>query len=341
MRRRVIDIESRRPQSSTDELMERLSNLVVGQSAAVGAVVPYVQMYLAGLSPDNRPAGVFLLLGPTGTGKTRTVAAIAEILHGNPQKLLRIDCGEFQLDHEAAKLTGAPPGYLGHRETQPLLTQARINGVASDYCSLSLILFDEIEKASPSLMRLLLGVTDRASLRLGDNNSVNFERTMIFLTSNLGAQKMMEELRGRMGFGAHVPVSPKDRDIELDKIAQNAARRHFSPEFINRMDGIVTYRPLEAAALTEILDQQLAAVQKLVNQRLAPGAFRLQVTDKAKRFLLKRGVSPEYGAREMKRVIHRHVLQPMATLVADNLVPPGAVLRIDAARDQERLTLTW
>ena len=127
----------------------------------------------AGLAPEGGPVGVFLLLGPTGTGKTRTVEALAEILHGSDKSILRVDCGEFQMEHEVAKLVGAPPGYLGHRETQPMLTQQKLAAVASEDCNLSLVLFDEIEKATPSMTRLLLAVLDKAALRLGDNTTVN------------------------------------------------------------------------------------------------------------------------------------------------------------------------
>ena len=125
-------------------------------------MVPYVEMYQAGLAPEGRPAGVFLLLGPTGTGKTRTVEALAEVLHGSQRNILRVDCGEFQMEHEVAKLIGAPPGYLGHRETQPMLTQQKLGAISSEGCGLSLVLFDEIEKAAPSMTRLLLGVLDKA-----------------------------------------------------------------------------------------------------------------------------------------------------------------------------------
>ena len=158
-----------------DGLAARLRELLVGQPEAIDIIVPYVQMYQAGLAPDGRPVGVVLLLGPTGTGKTRTVEALAEVLHGSSKNLLKIDCGEFQMEHEVAKLIGAPPGYLGHRETQPMLTQAKVNAVASEESEISLILFDEIEKAAPSMTRLLLGILDKATLRLGDNSSVNFE----------------------------------------------------------------------------------------------------------------------------------------------------------------------
>src|SRR5260370_34520396 len=153
----------------------------------------------------GRSVGVFLLLGPTGTGKTRTVEALAAVLHGSEKQLLRVDCGEFQMEHEVAKLIGAPPGYLGHRETPPLLTQQKLGAVTSEASNLALVLFDEIEKAAPSMTRLLLGVLDKAMLRLGDNTFVNFERTLIFLTSNLGAHQMRKEIRPDFCVEALVP----------------------------------------------------------------------------------------------------------------------------------------
>src|SRR5262245_19385526 len=150
-----------------EDLVDILSKKVVGQPAAMKYMVPYVYMYQAGLAPEGRPAGVFLLLGPTGTGKTRSVEAIAEVLHGSAKKMLKVDCGEFQLDHEVAKLIGSPPGYLGHRETVPMLTQTHLESITSENCDLALVLFDEIEKAAPSMTRLLLGILDKGTLRLG------------------------------------------------------------------------------------------------------------------------------------------------------------------------------
>src|SRR5437773_5790264 len=187
------------PQQAAD-LVELLPRKVVGQPSALQYIVPYIQMYQAGLNPADRPAGIFLLLGPTGTGKTRTAEALAEILHGTSKHLLKIDCAEYQSDHEVAKLIGAPPGYIGHRETKPLLTQERLLGVVSPQCDLALVLFDEIEKAAPSLTALLLGILDKASMREGDNTVVTFEKTLIFLTSNLGARDMLKEVRPDIGF---------------------------------------------------------------------------------------------------------------------------------------------
>ena len=198
----------RQAAAQADSLASILASKVVGQPGVIEALVPCVEMFQAGLAPDNRPVGVFLLLGPTGTGKTRTVEALAEALHGSAKSLLKIDCGEYQMEHEVAKLIGAPPGYLGHRETQPALTQQKLTAVASEKCGLSLVLFDEIEKAAPSMARLMLGLLDRGILRLGDNTQVSFEKTIVFMTSNLGAREMMREMAPEIGFQSAAPVEP-------------------------------------------------------------------------------------------------------------------------------------
>src|SRR5271154_2018483 len=197
-----------------EDLTSILSSKVVGQPNVINVIVPYIEMFQAGLAPENRPVGVFLLLGPTGTGKTRTVEALAEALHGSSKNLLKVDCGEFQMEHEVAKLIGAPPGYLGHRETQPMLTQNKLGAIASEGCGLSLILFDEIEKAAASMTRLLLGVLDKAVLRLGDNTSVNFERTLIFMTSNLGGAAMRKHIHPDFGFEAILPLADMKKGLE-------------------------------------------------------------------------------------------------------------------------------
>ncbi|MGH9595037.1 MAG: AAA family ATPase, partial [Bryobacteraceae bacterium] len=224
------------PVEDTCELAAALARRVVGQPNAVASIVPYIQMHQAWLAPDGRPVGVFLLLGPTGTGKTRTVEALADVLHGGPKHLLKVNCGEFQMEHEVAKLIGAPPGYLGHRETQPMLTQQKLNAAASERSDLTFVLFDEIEKAAPSMTRLLLGILDKAQLRLGDNTTVNFERTMIFLTSNLGAQAMQHAMNPSFGFGGMVHSADRDVGRKLERIGMNAVRRKFTPEFVNRID---------------------------------------------------------------------------------------------------------
>jgi ATP-dependent Clp protease ATP-binding subunit ClpA len=315
-----------------------LSLKLMGQPAAIAAIVPYVQMYRAMLSPEGRPAGVFLLLGPTGTGKTKTVEALAEVLHGHTKKLLKVDCGEFQMDHEVAKLIGAPPGYLGHRETQPWLTQQKLNAAASESCDLAMVLFDEVEKAAPSMTRLLLGILDKAALRLGDGTTVNFEKTLIFLTSNLGARSMTKELNPDFGFES---LQPRDsvRKRKLESIGMRAVRKQFSPEFVNRIDAVVTYQPLEADALTAILDQEIRHLQDHLDRRLGERTFNLEVPPRTRRFLIEKGTSTEYGARELKRTIQRQLIQPLANLIAAGEITPGDRIRAEVHSKKDKLVL--
>src|SRR5580693_6513727 len=222
-----------------EHLENKFRRLIVGQDEAIQQIVRDYQTHVAGLSPVGRPIGAFLFLGPTGCGKTRVVEATAQSLLKNPRAVIKIDCAEFQHSHEIAKLIGSPPGYLGHRETHALLSQEMLNQYHTEKLKLSLVLFDEIEKASDSLWNLLLGILDKATLTLGDNRKVDFSAAMIFLTSNLGAAEMSSLVSPRLGF--HMPL--------LDDAARNAtlstrisgagiaaARRKFTPEFINRLD---------------------------------------------------------------------------------------------------------
>jgi len=327
------------PAAQPSDLVTLLSQKVVGQSAATKAIVPYVYMYQSGLAPADRPAGVFLLLGPTGTGKTKTVEAIAELLHGNEKKILKIDCGEFQMEHETAKLVGAPPGYLGHRETTPMLTQQQLTEVTSRECDLALVLFDEIEKAAHSITKLLLGILDKGILRLGDNTTVDFEKSLIFFTSNLGAREMMKEINPNIGFQSATAKSQTDLTTRLESIALGAVRKRFSPEFVNRIDAVVTYNPLDAEAIEIILEHDLRALQDHVNLRLGERYFSIDVTQEAKQFLLHKGISREYGARELKRTIHRQLTQPLATMVARGEILPGAQVSVSLNDASESLSI--
>src|ERR1700694_264508 len=230
-----------------EELENKLHRLVVGQDEAIHRIVRAYQTHVAGLSPVGRPIGNFLFLGPTGSGKTRIVEATAESLLQNPRAVIKIDCAEFQHSHEIAKLIGSPPGYLGHRETHALLSQEALNQHHTANLKISFVLFDEIEKASDAVWNLLLGILDKATLTLGDNRKVDFSAAMVFLTSNLGATEMSALLCPRLGF--HVPsfednAYKAEVSTRLSSTGIAAARRKFTPEFINRFDNIIVFRSL-------------------------------------------------------------------------------------------------
>ncbi|MCW5963773.1 MAG: ATP-dependent Clp protease ATP-binding subunit [Bryobacterales bacterium] len=315
---------------------------LLGQDHALDAVVPYLEMFEANLNPVGRPAGIFLLLGPTGTGKTRTAEVVAEALHGSDRQLLRVDCGEYQLDHEVAKLVGAPPGYLGHRETQAVLSQQRLESISSEYSRLSVVLFDEIEKAAPSMTRILLGILDKAFLRTGDNNPVSFENSIIFLSSNLGVNEMARLSRQGMGFlqGCEALSSgtgaAEARERKLHETAMFAVRKRFAPEFLNRIDAFLTYRPLGRDTLEAILEQLLMDVQVHLDVRLGLQTFQLCFTDECREFLLETGSSIEFGARELKRSIQHWVLQPLASMVIHKQAPPAQRMQVDFSAKEGR-----
>src|SRR5215472_14465865 len=248
----------------SQEFQAALRSKVVGQEEGVRALVDLYQVFCAGMSSTGRPVGNLLFLGPTGSGKTRIVEAAAEILFGDPRAVIKVDCAEFQHSHEIAKLIGSPPGYLGHRETHPLITQEALAANHTDKLKLSFLLFDEIEKASDALWQLLLGMLDKATLTLGDNRRVDLSQTVIFMTSNLGGGEITELMQGGMGF-----IQPKDKpqtdvDQKVERTAVEAARKKFSPEFMNRLDKLVVFRQLKRAELESVLDIELGLVQKRV-----------------------------------------------------------------------------
>jgi ATP-dependent Clp protease ATP-binding subunit ClpB len=314
-----------------------LRSKIVGQEEGVQALVDMYQVFCAGLNSPGRPVGNLLFLGPTGSGKTRIVEAAAEILFGDARAIIKVDCAEFQHSHEIAKLIGSPPGYLGHRETHPLITQEELAKSHTDKLKLSFLLFDEIEKASDALWQLLLGMLDKATLTLGDNRRVDLSQTVIFLTSNLGGGEISELMNGGMGF-----VQPKDKsnvgiDEKVQRTAVEAARRKFSPEFMNRLDKVVVFHPLRREQLEEVLEIELSQVQQRVLET-AKGQFLFRVTTPGKEFLLQEGTDQRYGARHLKRSIERHVVYPLANLLATEQVHLGDLVCIDWDQTQDRLT---
>ncbi len=321
------DLKSPRAQ----EFEEKLSGRIVGQERAVRRMSGLYQIFLAGMNPPSRPVGTMLFLGPTGSGKTRVIEAAAEVLFGDSNAVVKIDCAEFQHSHEIAKLIGSPPGYLGHRETSPMLTQENLDRSHTEDTKLSLILFDEIEKASDSLWQLLLGILDKATLTLGDNRRVDFSRSMVIMTSNLGAREMSELISGGIGF-APGKNAKQTIDSEVDhkiyRTAVDAARRKFSPEFMNRIDKVVVFRSLKEHHLRLILDLELQAVQDRVMMS-AGTKFVFQCSDSAKDMLLREGIDFKYGARHLKRAIERFLVYPLSNLVATEQVGLGDLVSID------------
>ena len=310
-------------------LEERLRRKIVGQDQALQAVVDLYQVFRAGLNSPTRPVGNLLFLGPTGSGKTRVVEAAAEILFGDSRAVIQVNCAEFQHSHEIAKLIGSPPGYLGHRETHPVITQEALAEYHTDKLKLTLLLFDEIEKASDALWQLLLGVLDKATLTLGDNRRVDLSQTMIFMTSNLGSSEVSALMTGGMGFGPGVRAGTQPGlDEKVQRTACEAAKRNFAPEFMNRIDKVVVFRALREEQLEQILEIELGMVQQRVLET-AQGRFLFRVTPAAREFLLKEGTDLKYGARHLKRAIERYVVYPLASLLATEQVTLGDVLSID------------
>jgi len=323
-----------------EKLESDLKRRVVGQDEAVRQIISVYQTYLAGMSAAGRPIGNLLFLGPTGSGKTRLVEAVAESLVSDARAVIKIDCAEFAHSHEIAKLIGSPPGYLGHRETHALLSQEVLNQYHTEKIRLSFVLFDEIEKASDSLWNLMLGILDKGTLTLGDNRRVDFSRALIFMTSNLGAAEMASITRPNLGFAAGAAeanaaagIVDENMNGKINRAGIEAARRKFTPEFMNRIDKVVVFQPLGAPELRQILNIELNTVQQRVFHGANAAPFVFQVTAAAKDFLLVEGTDLKYGARHLKRAIERNLVHPMSNLIATGQVRGGDLLRIDFDAD--------
>jgi len=306
-----------------ETLEAKLRERIVGQDEAVRQIVDLYQTFAAGMSNPARPVGNLLFLGPTGSGKTRTVEALAECLVGDAHAVIKIDCGEFQHGHEIAKLIGSPPGYLGHRETHPALSQEVLDQYHTENVKLSFVLFDEIEKASDALWNLLLGVLDKATLTLGDNRRVDFSRSIVFLTSNLGAREAEEMLRPGLGF-APGPVSHDEKLADkMERAGIESARRRFTPEFINRLDKIVVFRSLGEEEMRRILEIELAEMERRIQRATGAAGLKFRLDHRAKDLLLAQGTDARYGARHLKRAVERLLVQPISNLIATEQVKDG------------------
>src|SRR5258707_3160775 len=325
----LLDPERKSPRAK--EFEDRLSGFIVGQERAVRRISGLFQIYLAGMNNPSRPLGTMLFLGSTGSGKIRVVEAAAEVLFGEPHAIVKIDCAEFQHSHEIAKLIGSPPGYLGHRETSPMLTQENLDRMHTKDTKLTLVLFDEIEKASDSLWQLLLGILDKATLTLGDNRRVDFSRTIVIMTSNLGTREMSELISGGIGLApVKVTTNPSASEVDqkISRTAVEAARRKFSPEFMNRINHVVVFRSLREHDLRQILDLELQALQDRI-MRSAGTKFLFHCSDAARELLLREGIDHRYGARHLKRSIERFLVQLLSNLMATGQVEFGDSVYVD------------
>jgi ATP-dependent Clp protease ATP-binding subunit ClpA len=335
-----LNPERKCPRAS--EFEQELARRIIGQERAVRRMCELYQIFLAGMNPVRRPVGTMLFLGPTGSGKTRVVEAAAEILFGDAAAMIKIDCAELQHSHEIAKLIGSPPGYIGHRETSPLLSQENVDRYHTNDIKLSFVLFDEIEKASDAVWQLLLGILDKATLTLGDNRRVDFSKTIVVMTSNLGAREMSDLVTGGIGF-APAQGARDSNDAEVDqkiyRTAMEAARRKFSPEFMNRIDKVVAFRSLKEHHLRQILELELQTIQERI-LLMAETPFDFVCSGTAKEALLKEGIDSRYGARHLKRAIERMLVYPLSNLVASGQVGLDDLVYVDTNPGTGELTFS-
>ena len=284
----TLPLDPSKRSTGTIDFETSLRARIVGQEEGVQALVDLYQVFCAGIEFAGPPGWELLLLGPTGSGKTRIVEAAAEILFGDARAIIKVDCAEFQHSHEIAKLIGSPPGYLGHRETHPLITQEELAKSHTDKLKLSFLLFDEIEKASDSLWQLLLGMLDKATLTLGDNRQGGPVADGDFSDVQPGRRRNHGNDDWRHGIRSTADKLDRRLDKKVERTALEAAKTKFSPEFMNRLDKVVVFHPLQREQLQEVLQIELGNVQQRVLET-AKGQFLFRVTDAGRDFLLREG----------------------------------------------------
>jgi len=285
---------------------ERLHERVVGQDEAVRAVSEAVRRARAGLQDPRRPAGSFLFLGPTGVGKTELARALAEFLFDDERAMVRLDMSEYQEKHTVARMIGAPPGYVGYEEGGALTEAVRRRPYA-------VLLLDEVEKAHPEVLNVLLQLLDDGRLTDGQGRTVDFRNTLVVMTSNLGSDAILE-------------LSGQDR-ARMERVVQDALRAHFRPEFLNRLDEIVIFHALSREHLRRVVDLQVAHLRALLAER----RIALELTDAARDALAEEGWDPNFGARPLKRTLQRRVQNPLAAKLLEGAFQPGDTVRVDRA----------
>src|SRR5256886_2346386 len=294
-------------------LEAELERRVVGQPEALAAVANAVRRARAGLQDPNRPTGSFIFLGPTGVGKTETARALAEFLFDDEKAMVRLDMSEYMEKHAVARMIGAPPGYVGYEEGGQLTEAVRRRPYA-------VVLFDEIEKAHPDVFNVLLQILDDGRLTDSQGRTVDFRNTVLIMTSNIGSQYILE-----MGTQNWEQVETKVLEL---------LRQTFKPEFLNRVDDVIIFRPLSSEDIARIVDLQIERVERLVAGR----KLRLEVTHGAKQLIVAEGYDPVYGARPLKRSIQRLLQNPLALAVLEGKFAEGDRIRVDRAKDGNSLT---
>lgn len=331
-------LDPNRKSQKANQLASKFDKLIVGQTEAKESLINLLDKFSSGMYDKTRPIGTLLYLGPTGSGKTATVEGFVEGLFGEATKMMKVDCAEFIHSHEIAKLVGSPPGYLGHRETHPFFTNINVLMARSDkdgkeIMPFTVILFDEIEKASDALWNLLLGILDKGTLTTGTNEKVDLTKTIIIMTSNVGAAELAED-DPALGFSSGPRVVD---DEKMASIAKAAAQRKFSPEFLNRIDHIVTFKTLTPTDLREISGLML---QKVQDRILFSGVsyFELRVSDAGMEQLLAEGYDRRYNARHLKRTIEKYVTEPLTRMVATGQILNGDVVTVGFLPDFKEWT---
>ncbi len=310
--------------SDSVEFEDQLRHRVVGQEEAVVKTTETVQNFMAGLNDVERPVGNLLLLGPTGTGKTHLCEAVADIMFGDPKSFIRIDCAEFQQSHETAKILGSPPGYVGHKEGGGQITQEKLDKTHNKEVKLSILLFDEIEKAHENFWELLLGILDKGRMTDSTGKEIDFTHTLIFMTSNLGAREVMSALEGGIGFSPDTHITGG----RIQKISETAAAKRFSPEFMNRLDQVITFQYLTDEAMREILKIETGLIQKRILSSPNMAKFAFTCSDEVNNYLLKEGTSQKYGARYLKRTLEKLIVTPISNFLLTAQVELGDLIEI-------------
>lgn len=327
----VLDVTQESPEAK--RIRTHLESQVVGQSEPIDQLVAITEKYRSGLYDHSRPIASVLLLGPSGSGKTKLTEAFTEALHGNERHRMKVDCGEYQHSNEIAKLIGSPPGYLGHRETPPLFTNSRIEGFRSKDYPFALLIFDEIEKASDALWHLLLGVLDRGTISNGYNEEVDLTKTVILMTSNAGSKEMADAMNSRLGFFTQGCNGLLRTAGEIRAIGVKAAKKEFTPEFVNRLDALIGCNALTEDQILQVIDIELARLQERIGQHATPRIL-FEVTDAVREAILEEGFDPKYNARNVRRVIDQRIQTPLGRILAGRQCAEEDVIQIDYINDE-------